>query len=284
MRLRTWLASIAGMMMLLLAAGMGMTACGGSGDEAAGTATSTLAASTTRWDYVVLGDSAFQTPDESATVAHAQAQLIKRDVGADVHVKWFYYPGTTSARILDELRFNEELREAIRSAEVVLFDVPVGQLKQEVPWDDSAYVALPGSPERYRKGMARMFPDYRRDAEAIVAEIASLRSPSEASIRAIDLWQLAFRGFRELGVGDVMGQAWRRMNRAVDAACAAHGVTVVDAYTAFGGPEGTRDPVNAGIVLPDQMHLTDKGIAKLAKLLHEEGYAEVGPAPQAAED
>jgi hypothetical protein len=256
-----------------------LVACGDTGGQAAGTATPTPTASTARWDYVVLGDSAFQTPDESATVADAQARLIKRDVGADVKVEWYYYPGTTSARILYELRFNESLREAIRSAEVVLFDIPVGQLKEEVPWDDSAYVALPGSAARYRRGMARMFPDYRRDAEAIVAEITSLRSPSEASIRAIDVWQLGFRGFRELGVGDVMRQAWRRMNRAVDAACAAHGVTVVDAYTAFGGPEGTRDPVNAGIVLPDQMHLTDKGIAKLAKLLHEEGYAEVVLAP-----
>lgn len=279
MRLRTWLASIAGTMMLLLAGSMVMTACGASDDEAAGTATPTPAASAKRWDYVVLGDSAFQTPDESATVADAQARLIKRDVGAEVDVKWYYYPGTTSTRILYELRYNKSLREAIRAAEVVLFDVPVGQLKQEVPWDDSAYVALPGSPERYRKGMARMFPDYRRDAEAIVDEITSLRSPSEASIRAIDLWQLGFRGFRELGVGDVMRQAWRRMNRAVDAACAAHGVTVVDAYTAFGGPDGTRDPITAGIVLPDQMHLTDKGIARLAKLLHEEGYAETVPAP-----
>ena len=285
MRLRTWLAGIAGTMMLLLAGSMVMTACGGSDDEAAGTTPTAespgaaVTPSATHWDYVVIGDSAFCAPDDVTTVADAQARLIARDVGADVGVKWYYYPGATSARILCELRYDKSLREAIRSAEVVLFDVPVGQLKEEVPWDDSAYVALPGSPARYRKGMARMLPDYRRDAEAIVAEITSLRSPSEASIRAIDIWQGGFRGFRELGVGDVMRQAWRRMNRAVDAACAAHGVTVVDAYTAFGGPDGTRDPITAGIVLPDQMHLTDKGIARLAKLLHEEGYAETVPAP-----
>ena len=44
------------------------------------------------------------------------------------------------------------------------------------------------------------------------------------------------------------------------------------------GPADTRDPIAASSVPPDQMHLTDKGIARLAKLLHEEGYAEVVPA------
>jgi hypothetical protein len=267
----------AAILALFAVAALALAACGGTGGQASGTTTPTPSAGPARWDYVVLGDSAFQTPDESATVADAQARLIKRDLGADVKVDWYYYPGSASSRILYELRYNEKLREAIRSAEVVLFDVPAGQLKREIPWDDSAYVALPGSQARYRQGMARMLPDYRRDAEAIVAEITTLRSPNEATIRAVDLWQLGFRGFRELGVAVVMTQAWRRMNRAVDAACAAHGVTVVDAFTAFGGPAGTKDPIAAGVVLPDQMHLTDEGIARLAQLLHEAGYAEITP-------
>jgi hypothetical protein len=197
----------------------------------------------------------------------------------DTKVYWAYYPGTTSARVLDELRYNKALREAIRTAEVVLFDVPVGEMKQAVPFDYEAYRPLPGSPERYRKGMARMLVDYRRDARAIVDEIVSLRSPSEASIRTIDFWQVGYSGFRELGVGAVMRKAWLRMNEAVDEACAARGVPVVDVYTAFMGPDGRTDPVAAGDILPDQMHLTDKGIAKLAELLHEEGYAEIDSTP-----
>ena len=227
----------------------------------------------------MLGDSAFQAPDEATTVADAQAQLIKRDVGADVKVYWAYYPGTTSARVLDELRSNESLREAIRSAEVVLFDVPMGRLKQTIPWDDVAYRPLPGTPQRYRQGMARMLVEYRKDARAIVKEIVALRSPAEASIRSIDLWQMGSAGFRKLGVGTVMREAWLGMNQAVDQACAAQGVTVVDAYTPFVGRNGRIDPVAAGDILPDQRHLTDKGIAKLAELLHKEGYAEIVPTP-----
>jgi len=271
----TWTLALA--VLLLLCASAAVTACGGSGGQAAGSAAPTASSSTTRWDYVVLGDSAFQAPDEVTTVADAQARLIKRDVGADTKVYWAYYPGTTSARVLDELRYNKPLREAIRTAEVVLFDVPVGQLKQTIPWDEVAYQPLPGSPQRYRKGMARMLVDYRKDARAIVNEIVSLRSPAEASIRSIDLWQMGYTGFRKLGVGTVMREAWLSMNKAVDQACAAQGVTVVDAYTAFMGPDGRTDPVAAGDILPDQMHLTDKGIAKLAELLHKEGYAEIAP-------
>ena len=265
--------------LLLFAGAAGLTACGGAGGQATGAAAPTSSPSTAQWDYVVLGDSAFQAPDEATTVADAQAQLIKRDVGADVKVYWAYYDGTTSARVLDELRSNESLREAIRSAEVVLFDVPMGRLKQAIPWDDVAYQPLPGTPQRYRQGMARMLVEYRKDARAIVKEIVALRSPAEASIRSIDLWQMGYSGFRQLGVGAVMHEAWLRMNQAVDKACAAQGVTVVDAYTAFVGHNGRIDPVAAGDILPDQRHLTDKGIAKLAELLHKEGYAEIVPTP-----
>jgi hypothetical protein len=241
----------------LLVAGA-LAACGGSDTKATGSAAPTPVASTAQWEYVVLGDSAFAAPDDATTVAHAQARLIKRDFGVDAKVYWAYYPGTTSARVLDELRYDKSLREAIRSAEVVLFDVPVGQMKQVIPFDYKAYRPLPGTPKRYRKGMARMLVDYRRDARAIVEEIVSLRSPDEASIRAIDFWQVGYSGFRDMGLGAVMRAAWLRMNRAVDEACAAQGVPVVDAYTAFMGRDGTRDPVAAGDILPDQMHLTDK--------------------------
>jgi hypothetical protein len=263
----------------LLCASAVMAACGGSSTTATGSAVPTASPSTAHWDYVVLGDSAFQAPDEATTVAHAQARLIKREFGVDTKVYWAYYPGTTSARIADELRYDKRLREAIRTAEVVLFDVPVGELKQTVPFDMTAYQPLPGSPERYRKGMARMLVDYRRDATTIVDEIVSLRSPDEASIRAIDLWQVGYPGFRKMGLGAVMRTAWLRMNKAVDEACAAQGVTVVDAYAAFMGPDGRTDPVAAGNILPDQMHLTDKGVATLAELLHEAGYAEIAPTP-----
>jgi hypothetical protein len=252
-----------------------LAACGDSSEQSTGSASATPSGGAVQWDYVVIGDSAFAAPDNVTTVAEAQARLIKRDVGADVTVGWYYYPGSDTAEVLDALRTNDQLREAIASAEVVLFDVPVGELKQTIPWDDATYQALPGSPDRYRKGMARMLVDYRRDARAIVNEIVALRSPSEASIRAIDIWQLGYRGFRSLGVGAVMREAWLSINKAVDEACAAQGVTVVDAYTAFMGRNGKTDPITAGIILPDQMHLTEKGIAKLAALLHQEGYAEV---------
>jgi len=265
--------------LLLLWASAAAAACGGSGGQATGSPRPAASTSSARWDYVVLGDSAFQAPDEKTTVAHAQARLIKRDFGVDTKVYWAYYPGAASARVLYELRYDNALREAIRTAEVVLFDVPLGEMKQVVPFDYEAYRPLPGSPERYRKGMARMLVNYRRDARAIVNEIVSLRSPSEASIRAIDFWQAGYSGFRELGVFAVMRKAWLRMNRAVDEACAAQGVPVVDAYTAFVGPDGRTDPVAAGDILPDQTHLTDKGIAKLAELLHEEGYAEIDSKP-----
>jgi lysophospholipase L1-like esterase len=81
--------------------------------------------------------------------------------------------------------------------------------------------------------------------------------------------------FRTMGLETLIRQEVRRLNQAVEQACAARGVTVVDAYTAFMGRDGRTDPVAAGTILPDQRHLSDKGITKLAVLLHKKGYAEI---------
>jgi hypothetical protein len=45
------------------------------------------------------------------------------------------------------------------------------------------------------------------------------------------------------------------------------------------GPDGTTDPVAAGDVQPDQLHLTDQGIRTLAGLLRELGYEKASPTP-----
>ena len=261
---------------LIAIAALFVAACGGSSGPATTTAAPTPSPGTPQWSYVVIGGPALGGPDD-LTVADTQARLIKRDVGAEATVDWF--PGSTSADVLDQLRNSESLREAIRSAEVVLFDVPQAQITETCPWNITDDRPRRAAPERWRRGMERMLVDYRRDAKDIVNEIVSLRGPDEASIRAVIVWQMFLPTFRQMGLGTVMRQEVRRLNQAVEQACAAQGVTVVDAYSAFMGRDGRSDPVAAGIVLPDQMHLSDKGIAKLAALLHKKGYAEIVQTP-----
>jgi hypothetical protein len=263
---------------LIAIAALFAAACGGSSGPVTTSAAATPSPSTPQWNYVVIGDSALCGPDD-LTVADTQARLIKRDVGAEATVDWYFFPGSTSADVLDQLRYSESLREAIRSAEVVLFDIPEGQIKETCPWDMMDYRPRRAGPERWRKSLERMLVDYRRDAKDIVNEIVSLRSPDEASIRALVVWQMFLPTFRKMGLETVIRQEARRLNQAVEQACAARGVTVVDGYTAFMGRDGRTDPVAAGDVLPDQMHLSDKGITKLAALLHKKGYAEIVQTP-----
>ncbi len=263
---------------LIAIAALFAAACGGSSGPTATSAAPTPSPSAPQWSYVVIGDSALCGPDD-LTVADTQARLIKRDVGAEATIDWYFYPGSTSADVLDQLRHNESLREAIRSADVVLFDIPQGQIKHTCPWDIVDYRPRRASPERWRRGIERMLVDYRRDAKDIVNEIVSLRGPDETSIRALIVWQMFLPTFREMGLETVIRREARRVSQAVEQACAAQGVTVVDAYTAFMGRDGRTDPVAAGTVLPDQMHLSDKGITRLAALLHKKGYAEIVQTP-----
>jgi len=261
---------------LIATAALFVAACGGSSGPATTSAAPTPSPSTPQWSYVVIGCPALGGPDD-LTVADTQARLIKRDAGAEATVDWF--PGSTSADVLDQLRHSESLREAIRSAEVVLFDIPQGQITETCPWNMMDDRPRRASPERWRKGMERMLVDYRRDANDIVSEIVSLRRPDDASIRALIVWQMFVPTFRKMGLETVIRQEVRRLNQAVEQACAAQGVTVVDAHSAFMGRDGRTDPVAAGTVLPDQMHLSDKGITKLAALLHKKGYAEIVQTP-----
>jgi hypothetical protein len=48
---------------------------------------------------------------------------------------------------------------------------------------------------------------------------------------------------------------------------------VAPVYHSFNGPDGTRDPGAAGLIAFDNLHPNDAGHARIARLLHEIGYA-----------
>ena len=48
--------------------------------------------------------------------------------------------------MLQQIRSDESLRDALRSADVIVFEVPMGEAKELCPWDAARYAPAPGTP------------------------------------------------------------------------------------------------------------------------------------------
>lgn len=220
------------------------------------------------WNLVLMGDS---------VLLHPKSQIVSRleqELGVILEVHDWINPdiakyrgngGERSADLLARLQTDEALRQDLRDAEVILFDIPFGILN-----DTCARPDLPAS--ELESCWAEVAVAYRADADAIFTELVALRDPADAIIRATDVWQFLWPMFHDLGIYDTVRPAWQAMNQAVADASARHGIPLVRAYEAFTGPDGERDPVAAGDVQADEFHLTPQGSERLVELIVALGF------------
>lgn len=239
------------------------------------------AATSPGWIMVTISDSALGKglrPND-VVAADAYAKWIEQDLGVQVNVHPFFYGGSTSGFVLRKIRSDASLRAAVQSADVIVFTVPSGEGKLLCPWDDAGYRPAPGTPAEYRACGKQLVASYAANAAAIVAEIVALRSPADALIRATDRWDVFYPTYQAMGLGAVTHEVSVALNAGLTRAAAAHGIPVAQAHATFMGPDGTTDPVAAGNVQRDELHLTGQGITTLASLLRKLGYDKASPTP-----
>jgi lysophospholipase L1-like esterase len=225
------------------------------------------------WDLVSISDSVFGSGDENHLEAvDAYAAGIERDLGVDVTIHGYWLGGYTSDQLLDLIQSDEVLRATLSSADVIVFEVPIGEVRSECPWDNVEWHALPGTPAEWRTCTARTAARNTANAGRIMDAIVALRSPADALILASNLWELGYRANVAQGIEPQMHDMFTAANAAVAAAAASHGIPTADARTAFMGPDGGTDPVATGDLLGDMIHLTAQGAAKLAALWRGLGY------------
>jgi hypothetical protein len=232
-------------------------------------------ASPASWTMITISDSVLGQGRGLDDVAAAQtyADFMASDLDVDLGVHAYYYGGSTSSYILDQIRTTPSLRTAISSADVVVFIVPIGELKEDCPWDAGKYQPAPGTPDEYAACGATMVANYAADASAIMDEITSLRTPSKGMIRGVNLWDFFYPQLGALGVGDVTHQIFTNINDAFMTAATGHGIPVADARTGFMGAYATGDPVAGGFVQADGVHPTQQGTDTMGELLRDLGYA-----------
>ena len=261
MRTRTLTAAV---VMLVLAAG-----CSASGGSPAAevapstpasvpiTAEPTTSVAPDEWTYVVFGDSVMWN------LQNAYAAAIEEELGVSVTVEDQTSGGSRATELVEKLGW-PFVRDLVAEAEVITIEVPVHEFEDECGMDETTV-------DGTRACMSRARETIVASADQAIDAITGLRGPDDAMIRVI-LDHLFFYGIHlEQGTADVAKEEWSAMNDAIASIAADHGLTVVSLWEALMGPDGTSEPMAAGLV-EDGIHLTPAGIDVATQALVAAGF------------
>jgi len=225
------------------------------------------------WDLVLMGDSVLLQP------SGALVRRLEGELGVNLQLSDWINPdlskyasgGERSADLVARLRTDEELRQDLRDAEIIVFDVPLGILNDVCPGEPGALTV-----EEQASCFDEAVALYKSDVEAAFEELVALRDPADAMIRVTDVWQFFYPTFVAAGTYDVVRPRWQEMNQAVHAQADRYGIPLVPSYEEFSGPDGDRDSVASGDVQDDQVHLSQQGVDRFVDLLISDGFEPVG--------
>ncbi|MGD9405380.1 MAG: GDSL-type esterase/lipase family protein, partial [Anaerolineae bacterium] len=178
-------------------------------------ATAIAASGDTTWTYVALGDSI------TWGMIPLYAEMLEEDLGVTVVIQDRTVGGEHSSRLLQRLSTSNWLRKELREADVITI---------EIPWnvfEDPCLAFLNGSPgacggSDNQDCLREALETYMEDTDAIIAEIVSLRSPSEALIRIQDTYQFHVGESKAKGAFETLNRYWREAN--------AHVIEVAETY------------------------------------------------------
>lgn len=218
------------------------------------------------WDYVQLGGSVM------CTFGSRYAEHIEADLGVEVTLHSCCRPSHHSTQLLSLLRNNQELRSDLYEAEVVTFPVSVRYLKDPIQAYGAGTCGGPDNQDCLRKALTL----YKKDVDAIIDEMLSLRSTSDTIIRSMTYYNWWVNDWKELGYFDDLNPYWMACNQYLVQAASEHHIPIARVDLAFNGPNLDEDPSDKGY-LSDGQHPNQEGIALMAELMRELGYEPLAP-------
>ena len=226
------------------------------------------------WDYVALGDS---IPAGYGVNGHSYvtyyADYIEDDMGVQVRVHNYSIPGQTTKQLLGTLQNDQQLRDAIKEAEVITI---------WTGWNDVA--PLIGSSRFGMSGLCGKWDDLdlecvregveelKTDINELIAEIHSLRNANDAIIRIADNCNHAVGEWVETGIfQDLKELAFEDWSRAVTQTASRFNIPVVHTYRVLNGQNGD-DVIPEKFLWEDGIHFNAKGHILIADLHRSFGY------------
>lgn len=262
---RSAAAAVAALMVL------GLVGCGGASpdgrQDTPGAAGSSSQAATETWDLLVLADSS------GWGVAEVWADLIRRDYGVEVKVHDFATGLQSGEGLLKHLTTEgDPQREAVREAEVIsVWGSPASMVWKSDLNDCYIYPNGTRPPTRISRRDLEPYAEVWYD---ILAEINFLRNGQPTALRTRDIYNPVVANHIAAGTGAACTAGAWQMTLIVREATRRAGGTFVPVYRTFNGPDGMQDARKRGHFM-DMEHLSDKGVALIARLHHEAGYAEL---------
>jgi hypothetical protein len=219
------------------------------------------------WDYVELGGSVL------CTFGSRYAEHIEADLGVEVTMHTWCRGSHTSTQLLSLLRDNQQLRSDLHEAEVVTFPVSVRYLKDPIRAYGDGTCGGPDNQDCLREALTL----YKKDVDAIIAEMLSLRSTSDTIICSMTYYNWLVNDWKERGYFDDLNPYWVACNEYFAQAASENNIPVARVDLAFNGPDLDEDPSDKGYLLDDGQHPNQEGIALMAELVRELGYDPLAP-------
>src|SRR5215217_1719644 len=201
------------------------------------------------WNYVALGDSLAAGVGARQGYVDRYAEYLREDTGARVELTNLGISGQTSPQLLRALRNDASTRRALRSAEVVTYNIGINDLGQA----RGSYEAGTCGGAQDERCLRTAVEEFEGNWDAITGEILSLRSPDETIIRTAGLGYTprAGKGFEPY---------LKQVNRHIDASAAESSIPYAEVSL---GDEGLG---------PDGLHPDDSGYEAIAGRLQRLGY------------
>lgn len=217
------------------------------------------------WDYVALGDSI------TFEMIYLYAAILEQDLGVKIELHGWSVGDDHSSSFLERLQSDERLRQDQHETEVITFEIPIKGWEYAIRKFENGSPGACGGVDN-QDCLREILDIYITDTEEIIAEIVSLRSPSEALIRKQDIYQPRIGESREAGTFEIINRYWRKATEHLLEVAINTSIPVARVYDAFMGEDGAEDPREKGLLITDGIHPNPEGSVLLAELFRELGY------------
>jgi lysophospholipase L1-like esterase len=216
------------------------------------------------WDYVILG----------SPIGTWWAENYGALMGSDLGVKIVYHSysvhGQSVEQLLQSVIRYDELREDIRTAEVIT--IGSGFVDMYV---DAIMGYTLGAYDRQE--MEQNVKAFRETYNSMLDEVLTLASPSDTIIRTMDFYYPYVGYDQEMGIYNQTKRYWQKFNKCIVQAARKRSIPVAKVFQAFHGPDGKDDPAEKGYLDRDGKHPSEEGIKVIAEEFRKLGYEYASP-------